>query len=429
MSRMLSTSAILGAWSLVAFSGLDWALAQGPQGNAEVREPRPPNAALQVQNLSPALERLLRAWSQESAKITRLQGTHHRWVYEMVFNTEKRAEGVFYYEAPGKGRIDLKPIPIQKGEVSQKPTATGEPFKLIAERAERWICDGKEIWQVNEAAKQVDVFSIPQENQGQNIMDGPMPFLFGMPPEKAKLRYQLTLVSENEKQAVIEVLPRLQVDAVNWKKAVVILDKTIYLPSAVKLINPAGTTETVYTFREFEVNKENANWLQVAFGADKDPFRPKLAGYQFKVQTPQNQEPQFVPSLAGLSHEDATKLLMQMGCQVQFVKGAATPDGKLVGKVYNQNPAAKTPLQPGMKVMLAVYNFGQVPDILGKPWKDAGQKLEEAGYKVKYLPGQATTNKDLLYTVYQQLPNAGQVLEHGNEITLTVYNKPQVAAN
>lgn len=426
MSRMLRTFTVLSVWSGVVFSGPHWVLAQAPEGNAQVRQPRPQNnAALQVQNLPPALERLLSEWSENSAKIQKLQGAHHRYVYDTVFGTEKRAEGVFYYEAPGKGRIDLRPKEIGKDEVSKK-MHNGQPFKLYAERPERWICDGTEIWQVNDQLKQVDIFPIPKENQGQNIMDGPMPFLFGMPPAKAKMRYELTLLTEDAKVAVIEVLPRLQMDAANWKKATVILDKTIYLPQAVKLINPAGTNETVYTFGQFAINKPKAPWILAWFGDDPDPFRPKLKGFAFKMHTPPADEGQdagpTVPSLAGQKWDNAQKLLKGLGCEVQFQVGEKAPEGKLNYVVYQQDPAAKTPLQKGLKVTLTIYDVGPVPNTIGLHSKAAGQKLEEAGYKVKYLPGKAATDTKQCCVVYQQSPAAGQESKYGAEITLAIYD-------
>jgi TIGR03009 family protein len=327
---MLTSSVVLGVWSLVVWSGQPAAFAQQPAGNAEVRQPRPQNAALQVQNLPQELERLLLAWSQNSAKIQKLQGRHLRHVYDTVFNVEKRSMGVFYYEGPGKGRIDLTPAPIQNGQVSERKDAQGQTFKLQADRPERWMCDGKDIWQVNDTLKQVDIFPIPQENQGQNIMDGPMPFLFGMPPAKAKMRYHLKLISEDKDRAMIEVLPRLQVDAANWKKALVILDKTLYLPTAVKLIDPSGNLETVYQFGEFQVNKKDPNWLQVAFGADPDPFRPELKGYARLVHKPGLE----MPSVAGLGYNDAKALLEKLGFPVKHQYGKTASEDKLTYVVY-----------------------------------------------------------------------------------------------
>ena len=432
MSRMLTSSIVLGVWSLAVWSGTP-ALAQAPPGNAQVREPRPQNANLQIQQLPKELEALLQAWSQNNAKIQKLQGEHHRHVYDLVFNVEKRSMGVFYYEAPGKGRIDLKPAPIRNGEVSGKiDKAAGKPFKLQADRAEKWICDGKVIWQVNDVAKQVDVYAIPAENQGQNIMDGPMPFLFGMPPDKAKMRYVLTLIEETPQMAMIKVLPRWQVDAVNWREAQIILDKKLYLPTAVKLIDPAGNQETVYRFEKFEVNKPDVGWLQKVFGVDPDPFRPKLRGYTFKVHNAGEQSPPdkpVVPSVAGLGWNDAKELLENLDCKVTIFAGQQAPQGPLSHTVYQQDPAPKTPLKAGMEVKLTIYQLppGCVPPVKGFFWKNAGAMLEKAGYKVKYLAGQVPTNPDDLYEVYEQAPAGGQPLQAGGEVTLTVFNKAQSA--
>ncbi len=443
MSRMLASLIVVGGWSVFGLGVLPAVFAQVQPGNPTARQPRPGNAALQVQNLSPQLEQLLRVWSQQSAGVQKLQGTHRRFVYDKVFQVEKRAMGVFYYEAPGKGRIDLSEAPIANGEQSRRLGEDGKtPYKLQPDRPERWTCDGKDIWQVNDVTKQVEVFPIPKENQGQNIMDGPLPFLFGMPPEKAKRRYFLKLISETKEQAVLEVHPRTPLDAKNWKQARVIIDKSLYLPRAVQLIAPAGNSETVYTFSDFKVNSNGPNLIQKIFRTeDENPFRPRLPGYTFKVHNPQENQPQapqapgeYVPTVAGLGWKDAKERLEKLGCQVKIFTGQKAPQEKFTYVVYDQKPAAKSPLKKGQEVMLTIYdkapvqvavnNPPAVPAVQGMFWKDAGQKLEQAGYKVKYVPGQAAPSQDKTYLVYQQTPNAGQTLAKGGEITLTVYNKP-----
>jgi len=436
MSRKLAYI-VAFAWGVIALSETSPLSAQTNPG---VR-PRPNPANLQVQQLSPQLEQLLKVWSQRSAQIHKLQGTHHRFVYDSVFSVDKRATGAFYYEAPGKGRIDLKPAEIPRGAVSKKVDKTGKPYKVQADRAERWICDGKDIWQVNEATRQIERFPIPPENQGQNIMDGPMPFLFGMPPAKAKRRYFLKLINEDQNRAVLQVNPRLQVDAANWKEAKVILDKTLYLPTAVQLTDPAGNLVTTYTFGEFKINDDNnKNWIVkfITGGKDEDPFRPNFKGYQVTVHNPgkENANPGAaqMPSVAGLGWKPAQDLLEKLGSKVQIYTGQKAPQQKLTHVVYEQKPAAKTPLQAGQPVVLTIYDkalvqmvqapaAGRVPAVSGLFWKDAGKKLEEAGYKVKYLPGKAADAKEKVYMVYEQVPGAGQQLQEGGEVTLTVYNK------
>lgn len=436
MSRKLSSSMIAGLWCVTAFGLAGTVLAQQPpQG----QRPRPANNAnLQVQNLPPALNQLLQDWSQSSAKIKKLQGTHYRHVYDTVFEVDKLATGAFYYEAPGKGRIDLRPAPIKQGQVSDREGKNGKPYKLQPDRAERWICDGEKIWQVNDVAKQVDVFEIPKENQGANIMDGPMPFLFGMPPAKAKRRYQLFLQEEKDKkkaeqQAVLIVYPRFQIDAANWKMARVILSKENYLPRAVELTDPSGNLITTYIFGNFQINKNDPNRIQQFFGVkDADPFHPNLEkeGYSFKVHNGEekvaNAEPQ-IPSVAGLDYQRAQALLEKHSCTVKLHRGKAATHEKLRYVVYEQKPAAGTPLKKGQVVDITLYDKppGRVPPVLGMKWKDAGQKLEDAGYKVKYLRGNKTDDVQKLYMVYQQIPDAGKEFQPGSEVELTLYDKKE----
>ncbi len=449
MSRTLTSLFVFSAWSVLAGFEAS-ALAQTPPQTPPARQPRPQGGAgLQVQNLPAALEQLLKNWSQRSALIQTLRGTHRRFVYDRVFMTEKRSVGAFYYEAPSKGRIDIQPAKITPGEkVQHQDGKTGKilTYALKQESPERWICNGQQIWQVNDTAKQVEVVPIPPDHQGQNIMDGPLPFLFGMPPQKAKLRYQLAMVNDPNLQknlVRLHVFPRLRQDAANWQSAEVILDTEQYLPRAVKLIDPTGNTETTYLFNDLKPNAEdgNGNWLIRVFGGGKkDPFRPdlKAEGYAFKVHNldDQRQPPAApaLPSVVNLPWKDAKQRLEKLGCEVKIYTGKAAANPKLAYVVSHQIPAEKTPLQKGQQVVLTVYNVaqpaqptppGRVPVVLGLYWKEAGKKLEEAGYKVKYLPGQALPSEDLTYFVYEQTPQANQALQAGGEVTLKVYNKPK----
>ncbi len=241
--------------------------------------------------LPPELEELLRNWSHESSKTQTLRGTFLRFVYDKVFMVEKRSTGAVYYEAPSKGRIDIQPVksitPGEKIEHRDPDTGKTVAYTLKQGAAERWICNGISTWQINEADKQVEIFPVPP-NQGRNMIDGPLPFLFGMPLNEAKHRYQWSLVKDPKlppNYVKLHVLPRLREDAANWRSAEVILDKQQYLPHAVKLVDPAGNSETTYVFNDLKPNAPDASWLQRYFrGGDKDPFNPDLKGYTVKLQ-------------------------------------------------------------------------------------------------------------------------------------------------
>ncbi|MAG92714.1 MAG: hypothetical protein CMJ48_03035 [Planctomycetaceae bacterium] len=239
------------------------------------RRPRPSGGVLQVQKLTLEFERILKKWSDESAKIKKLKGQHTQFEYDTVYNVEKRTEGVLYFEAPDKGRIDMKPASI-KGQVSsKKDKKTGKPFRLVGGDPQRWVCDGKLVMRIDDKEKTYEKVAIPPEAQGKNMMDGPLPFLFGMPPEKLKRRYLLKLQVNNTERIIIAAKPRTAQDAQNYKEAQIILNPKTYLPSAIRLVNPTGNSETVYVFKDLVVNGRKS--LNPFAGS---PFKPSLFRYK-----------------------------------------------------------------------------------------------------------------------------------------------------
>jgi hypothetical protein len=138
------------------------------------------------------------------------------------------------------------------------------------------------VWKINDEEKTYEKFEIPEEQRGQNIIDGPLPFLFGMKADQAKRRYVLQLLEPNSHYPddfYIRVLPRRREDAVNWSEARVILSSQTYLPQAVILEHP-GKSETVHRFNPISINE--TNWEKIKeklFGGN--PFKVKIPpGYK-----------------------------------------------------------------------------------------------------------------------------------------------------
>ncbi len=389
----------------VASWEVDHRVASGQERGANPPAPtaeRPDGEPLRIENVPPELMLHLKHWERASAKIEKLQGRHRRFVYDLVFEVEKRSDGLFYYEAPDKGRIDITPGKIEKGDKSKRESAkTKQPFKLEADRSERWVCTGQEVLQINDSEKSYEMYHIPPQHQGANIMEGPLPFLFGMPADKAIRRFHLTLLRQTETAVTISARPRWQSDAQNYREAKIMLDisEGRYLPSAVQLIDPSGNLETVYTFLELQVNKKPI--FPALWGGN--PFQPNLKSYRLIVNEPTiagppngtpprnpndprapervaanpvsnpaapranplanpnfPPRPETVPSVVGLDWEDATKVLKELGCTVKYVEGEVATEEKLVFRVYEQQPKPRTPLSSGQVVYLRLYAKAKV---------------------------------------------------------------------
>lgn len=258
--------------------------ARQPAADAPPRErlPRPdsPPPELYVQKLDPALEKILTDWETYSSRFQRLAGAFARRKYDPVFAVEFWSDGKFVYESPDKGCYQLDGVTPAKPKpgAAVKKTPQGVPYQRKTDRSEKWVCDGVNVTRIDDQEKTYERVEIPQEQRGKNIIDGPLPFLFGMKAQQAKLRYILELLepaSQFPEDFQIHVLPRRRDDQASWTEARVILDSERFVPKAVILTHPGGS-ETVHIFREIEINKTN-KFKELFTG---DPFKPNLASYK-----------------------------------------------------------------------------------------------------------------------------------------------------
>jgi len=233
------------------------------------QRPRDP-AVLEVQKLTPELEAVLDNWEEKTSQIAKLKGNFVKTSYDNVFEVQKLARGEFMYEAPDKGYYTFEGSNLKNTKV--KHNDQGVPFKLEPDTDEKWYCTGDEIYQLNVTDRTYDRVDIPKENRGKNIIDGPLPFLFGMKKDQAVRRYTLELIKADQRQIRLKVKPKLQHDLQNYSEAEIILDARTYLPYAVKLLDPPGTKTTVHMFEG--VTTTVFNWPL------RDPFRPNLLGYK-----------------------------------------------------------------------------------------------------------------------------------------------------
>jgi TIGR03009 family protein len=378
---------------------------------------RPAGEPLRVNNVPPDLMKILKDWEASSSKIKKLEGTHRRWEYDYVFKVVKRNTGVFYYEAPDKGRIDLEPVPnpdppknvknppppMEKGK---KHWLTGKEmdFDLSPGPAERWFCNGQLITQVDDQSKTATQIVIPPQAQGEHISDGPLPFLFGMPAAKAIQRYDMKLIEDGKKdgKAWIEARPRWQADRANYQLATIILDLKTFLPVAVRLIDPAGTKETAFKFGELEVNSRSITKLFRG-----DPFKFSERGYKIVAKAPVDERAEQPNPIGG--------------------NGKVTPAGGTRPATKSAGSTASTPTSPpaNSKVKPAAATSPQVPSVVGLEWKKAKEILEARGYKVSLKRGSEANRDEELNRIERQKPESKADLAKGETVTLWVFIAPE----
>lgn len=250
--------------------------------------PKAPPIDIEEEDISPELEELLIEWEHKSSRIKTLKGTHTRTVYNLVFQQEKVAEGRFFLETPDKGRIDLWGAKIKEGGSSARIGKNGQPYRLTADKSERWICTGDEIVMVNDDERTYQVMPLPEHLKGTNIVNSPLPFLFGMKAADAKRRFKMTLSDKSTREkAFLIVEPRFASDQENYVKAYVMLERVNYLPTAVKMFDPSGSVETVYSFNDVKIN-DKKSFFDIF--EEKEPFHLDFKKMRYTLVLPPSEE-------------------------------------------------------------------------------------------------------------------------------------------
>ena len=122
------------------------------------------------------------------------------------------------------------------------------------------MCDGKSVFEYRHDQKQLVERPIPPQLQGQAIVDGPLPFLFGAEAKKLKDRYWMRIERQpNPDQIWLMALPKFQAQAADFRAVRVILDRQQLLPVAMQVQLPDGSRHE-YMF-------------DIAEGDDQQPVR------------------------------------------------------------------------------------------------------------------------------------------------------------
>jgi TIGR03009 family protein len=170
-----------------------------------------------------------------------------------------RNQGVLVYERPDRGTFKVEEVGVWNGKTAKDEIAW--PVKEDA-YGEHFVCDGEKVYIYNHRAKQLEISPIPPEMRGKQIVDGPLPFLFGAEAAKIKHRYWVRTTDSNDAQIWLDVRPKFAEDASNYRQVEVILDRKELLPTAIKVYRPNGD-EDVYMFRDADVNNPLSKFIGI----------------------------------------------------------------------------------------------------------------------------------------------------------------------
>jgi TIGR03009 family protein len=275
-----------------------------PQLPPAAQAPAQPPDGFQLNQLQQAfLNQVLDAWQLESGKITTFKCSFERWEFDVAFGPGQEIPlnknlGELSYHRPDKGSFQITEIKAFQAKSAapgqQSPSAPqGDWVKQQNAIGEYWVCDGKSVYEYRHEQKQLVERPIPPQLQGQSIVDGPLPFLFGAEAAKLKARYWLRVEEQPNKEEIwLTALPKFQAQAADFSKVEVILDRARLLPKAMQVRLPNGSRH-VYMFdiKNASVNNKLAI-IQALFDRPRVPFGYKRIVEQMPVAQAPQDEPQ-----------------------------------------------------------------------------------------------------------------------------------------
>lgn len=246
------------------------------------------------------IEKILAHWENKSKDVQRYRCRFNRWEYDPNAVSDPKvpksfAKGLIMYAAPDKGKYQVE----ESMQVVTPLTPGQEPKYTFDDKEwnEHWVCDGKSIFEFDGRKKQLIQRELPPEMRGKQIVEGPLPFLFGAKAEMIKARYWIRAILPPPMQGAVtlEAEPKTREDAANFKKVrIIISENEDFLPEGLVLFH----RNNAYTTFAFEQREKN--WLDLAeklYIFHRQFFEPKAPLGWTKV-VERYQEPTTIPAAA-----------------------------------------------------------------------------------------------------------------------------------
>lgn len=240
--------------------------------------------------VTPEVWKLLQEWESKTKGITTLACEVKRFEYDKVFSTETRSLGKVQFEQPDHGRLEFSPADKTWLAKPGRVTPDNQPYKIIPGAATTWICTGTNVFALQHKAKTYDLIDIPPAMQGQNITRSPLPFIFGMKANDAIERYAIRIGSMNNPNGTLKSAngrpyPRAIHVIANpfhpdiakeFVQAEFLMNPDTFLPLNLRMLDPSGNKETVYSFDHSTMLVNDGFGLLAG-----NPFKkPNLVGWQ-----------------------------------------------------------------------------------------------------------------------------------------------------
>ena len=208
------------------------------------------------------IQRVLLHWQNHTEKIDHYRSDFERWQFDTVYgprNTFKTySTGKVRFADPDKGLFRVeKVLTFQPATAQTKATYKEIP----GTHGENWVCDGTNIFEYDYLNQRLIQQVLPDALQGKNIINGPLPFLFGCNAQDIMNRFWVRAITPQNVQGEIwlEAFPKTAYDASNYQKVHIIINNKDFLPKGMVIFDRSylkgkNHSRTVFNFKDREIN-------------------------------------------------------------------------------------------------------------------------------------------------------------------------------
>ena len=239
---------------------------------------------------------LLGFWEQNSSAVEKYQCNFRRFTYDTEFvawrdpNTNQLAAhsvamGEIRFAGPDRARYETTRI-VAFEKPPQTPGGEADYKEIEGDSAlERWICDGKKIYDFDFEQKRLYETKLPKSMQG-NVAESPLPFIFGGKRAEVLQRYWVRSATPKgvENEYWLELYPKRIEDARMYSKIELVIAKEDFLPKAMHMFGPqydpsqGNEASQYFTFENRQVNSQLARLTDFLGGF----VSPRLPGLKWK---------------------------------------------------------------------------------------------------------------------------------------------------
>lgn len=230
------------------------------------------------------LDQLLLAWQQQSQATKTLECDFERWEFDLNAAPAgvhaKKGKGVIKYGNPDKGLFRVDELLVFKGMKDNKPQYGADP----SAHGGYWVCTGEEVHSYDRSEKKCTILELPQNMQGTQIFNSPLPFVFNLDAQQIKQRYWVRSIdSPKPNTYLIEAWPKTQQDRAQYRMVQIVLNQQ-FDPEALIMYAPNFNAKFAPEWDHYEFKNVKRNAVGAGVQSFFGNFIPQRIPMGWKVE-------------------------------------------------------------------------------------------------------------------------------------------------